>query len=59
MTPYNNEPTKRAWKRLFLRYFDINDDSKISWWEVAIPVIFLLFIEVIGQLIAQVIINLL
>lgn len=53
MAPFRNEPTKRVWKRFLLKYFDLNDDDKISWWEVCVPLIFFLILEIIANIIAN------
>ena len=51
------EPTKRVWRRFLLKYFDVNDDGVIQWWEVVIPLLFLLLvnlgIEILANIITQ------
>tara|TARA_R100001377_G_scaffold82872_1_gene63696 strand:+ start:556 stop:708 length:153 start_codon:yes stop_codon:yes gene_type:complete len=44
---------KDRWKKLFLNYFDLNNDGKISWWEYLIPITFILIIEVLAELIVK------
>jgi hypothetical protein len=46
----------KHWKRLFLRYFDWNDDGITNWWEYLIPIIIILGIEIIAELIANLIV---
>lgn len=48
--------SKEAWKRLFKKYFDLNNDGKISWVEIAVPILLLLFIEVLAELISSLLI---
>ena len=47
---------KKHWKKLFLNYFELNNDGKMSWWEYSIPILFILIIEVLAELIAKYII---
>ena len=44
---------KKHWKKLFLNYFDINNDGKVSWWEYLIPIFFILVMEVLAELIVK------
>ena len=43
----------RHWKRLFLKYFDWNEDGVTNWWEYLIPVGIILLIEIIAEIIAN------
>jgi hypothetical protein len=54
-----NEPTKRAWRRFIIKYFDINNDEKIQWWEIAIPLVGLFIINLIFEVLANLIVYLL
>jgi hypothetical protein len=47
----------KHWKRLFLDYFDWNQDGKTNWWEYMIPVIIILSLEIIAELAAQLILS--
>ena len=38
-------------KQWYLRYFDWNHDGEVNWWEYLIPFVFILFIEVIAEII--------
>jgi len=49
---------KSKWKKFWLEYFDWNNDGKINWWEYFIPFMFLILIEVIAEIIAQLILSL-
>jgi hypothetical protein len=37
--------------RWYLKYFDWNDDGVTNWWEYLIPFGFILFVEVIAEII--------
>ena len=57
MTPLHNEPTRKAWKKFLLRYFDLNDNGKISWWEASLPIVILIIIETLANVLANLITN--
>tara|TARA_R100001443_G_scaffold12903_1_gene22760 strand:- start:238 stop:402 length:165 start_codon:yes stop_codon:yes gene_type:complete len=38
-------------KQWYLRYFDWNSDGTVNWWEYLIPFGFILFVEVIAEII--------
>ena len=40
-----------------LKYFDINNNNKIDWWEYIIPFIILLSIEIVAGVISNIITN--
>ena len=44
---------KKSWKKLLLKYFDMNNDGELSWWEYLIPVSIILGIEIIAEIIAN------
>lgn len=48
---------KKYWKRLFLKYFDFNENKDIDWWEITIVIgiifIFQLIIEIIANIITK------
>ncbi len=48
---------KNKWKKWWLDYFDWNNDGITNWWEYIIPFVAILFIEIMAELIAQVILN--
>ena len=48
---------KKNWKKLFLNYFDLNNDGKVNWWEYLIPIIIFLSIEIAAELITQLILQ--
>ena len=41
----------KNWKKLFLNYFDLNNDGKVNWWEYLIPIAIILSLEVVAELI--------
>ena len=42
---------KNKIKEWYLRYFDWNHDGIVNWWEYLIPFGFILFVEVIAEII--------
>ena len=38
-------------KQWYLKYFDWNEDGYVNWWEYLIPFGFILFVEVIAEII--------
>ena len=38
-------------KQWYLKYFDWNGDGYVNWWEYLIPFGFILFVEVIAEII--------
>jgi len=46
---------RQAWKKFFLKYFDINNDGVLHWWEVAIPILILLVLQITVEVIANII----
>ena len=47
---------KNSWKKWWIDYFDWNEDGITNWWEYLIPFSIILFIEIIAELIASLII---
>jgi hypothetical protein len=47
----------KNWKKLFLNYFDLNNDGKVNWWEYLIPIVIILSLEVVAELIAELILR--
>jgi len=47
---------KGSWKKLLLKYFDINNDGQLSWWEYLIPLTIILAIEILAEIIARLIV---
>jgi hypothetical protein len=47
---------KKSWKKLLLKYFDMNNDGELSWWEYLIPFTIILTIEVLAEIIARLIV---
>lgn len=46
---------RQAWKKFFLKYFDLNNDGIINWWEVVIPLLLLLIVQIAIEVIANII----
>ena len=46
---------RNAWKKFFLKYFDINNDGVIHWWEVAVPILILFILQIVVEVIANII----
>lgn len=47
---------KKSWKNLLIKYFDINNDGELSWWEYMIPFVIILTMEVLAEIIASLIV---
>ena len=47
---------KKSWKEFFLKYFDLNENNKIDWWEWLLPITIILTFEIIAEIIANYII---
>ena len=45
----------KKWKQIFLEYFDINQDGKISWWEFLIPFAIIFAIEFVIEFLVNLI----
>ena len=54
---YNDhrQPSGKVWKRFILKYFDINDDGKVQWWEVVIPLLILFLFQLGMEILANII----
>ena len=44
---------KRTWRRFLLKYLDVNNDGVLSWWEVVIPLFFLILFDLAIELLAN------
>ena len=45
----------KNWHKLFLKYFDFNNNHQVDWWEYTLPILIFFFIEVIANVIANLI----
>jgi hypothetical protein len=50
---YIKSETQKRWDKLFLRYLDFNQSGTVNWWEYLIPITFVLFVEILAELIVQ------
>lgn len=55
MADDSKHPTKKVWKKLLIKYLDVNDDGVIQWYEIAIPLIILFIIQVMIEVVANII----
>lgn len=55
MSDDHKHPTKKVWKRLLLKYLDVNNDGVIQWYEIAVPLIILFIIQVVIEVVANII----
>ena len=44
-----------VWNRWFLKYFDVNQNESVDWWEFLIPIMIILVFEIIANVIANII----
>ena len=47
----SSKKSKNKIKQWYLKYFDWNEDGVVNWWEFLIPFGFILFTEVIAEII--------
>ena len=47
----SSKKSKNKIKQWYLKYFDWNNDGVVNWWEFLIPFGFILFTEVIAEII--------
>lgn len=47
----------KAWKKLWLTYFDWNGDGVINWWEFIIPFGIVIGIEILAELVVKLILG--
>ena len=47
----SSKKSKNRIKEWYLKYFDWNNDGVVNWWEFLIPFGFILFTEVIAEII--------
>ena len=48
---------KNNWEKLWIKWFDWNNDCKTNWWEYLIPFSVILAVEILAELIARLIIK--
>lgn len=36
-----------------MKFFDLNNNGKYDWWEYILPIVIILFIEVIAEIVVQ------